>query len=60
MQIRRTVVSSWPIKHCDFQKLAGLSLAGEVVNNAGICGSKAAETFSTFQRQFCSAALVTN
>ena len=37
----------------DFQKLAGLWLAGEVVNHIGIYGSKAAECLSVFQRQSC-------
>ena len=36
------------------QKLAGLWLAGEVVNHVGTYGSKAAEGFSAFQRQSCS------
>ena len=35
----------------DFQKLAGLWLAGEVVNHVGIYGSKAAEGLSAFQRR---------
>ena len=36
------------------QKLAGLWLAGEVVNHVGIYGSKAAEGLSAFQRRSCS------
>ena len=36
-----------------FQKLAGLWLAGEVVNHIGIYGSKAAEGLSAFQRRSC-------
>ena len=36
-----------------FQKLAGLWLAGEVVNHVGIYGSKAAEGLSAFQRRSC-------
>ena len=40
------VVSSWTIKHFDFQKLVGLSLAYEVVNDVWIYGSKVAEGFS--------------
>ena len=35
------------------QKLAGLWLAGEVVNHVGIYGSKAAEGLSAFQRRSC-------
>ena len=35
------VVLRWDIKHFDFQKLAGLWLAGKVVNHVGIYGSKA-------------------
>ena len=35
------------------QKLAGLWLAGEVVNHVGIYGSKAAEGVSAFQRRSC-------
>ena len=35
------------------QKLAGLWLAGEVVNHVGMYGSKAAEGLSAFQRQSC-------
>ena len=35
------------------QKLAGLWLAGEMVNHVGIYGSKAAEGLSAFQRRFC-------
>ena len=37
----------------DFQKLAGLWLAGEVVNHVGIYGSKAAEGLWAFQRWSC-------
>ena len=33
--------------------LAGLWLAGEVVNHVGIYGSKAAEGLSAFQRRSC-------
>ena len=40
-------------KKKDFQKLAGLWLAGEVVNHIGIYRSKAAEGLSAFQRQSC-------
>ena len=36
------------------QKLAGLWLAGEMVNHVGIYGSKAAEGLSAFQRRSCS------
>ena len=35
------------------QKLAGLWLAGEVVNHVGIYGFKAAEGLSAFQRRSC-------
>ena len=35
------------------QKLAGLWLAGEVVNHVGLYGSKAAEGLSAFQRRSC-------
>ena len=35
------------------QKLAGLWLAGEVVNHVGMYGSKAAEGLSAFQRRSC-------
>ena len=34
-------------------KMAGLWLAGEVVNHVGIYGSKAAEGLSAFQRRSC-------
>ena len=37
----------------DFQKLAGLWLAGEMVNRIGIYGSKVAEGLSTFQHRSC-------
>ena len=37
----------------DFQKLAGLWLAGEMVNRIGIYGSKVAEGLSAFQRRSC-------
>ena len=40
-------------KKKDFQKLAGLWLADEVVNHVGIYGSKAAEGLSAFQRRSC-------
>ena len=40
-------------KKIDFQKLAGLWLADEVVNHVGIYGSKAAEGLSAFQRRSC-------
>ena len=41
------------LKKKDFQKLAGLWLAGEVVNHVGIYGYKAAEGLSVFQRRSC-------
>ena len=37
----------------DFQTLAGLWLAGEVVNHIGIYGFKAAEGLSAFQHRSC-------
>ena len=40
-------------KKKDFQKLAGLWLADEVVNHVGIYGSKAVEGLSAFQRRSC-------
>ena len=40
-------------KKRDFQKLAGLWLAGEMVNRIGIYGSKVAEGLSAFQRRSC-------
>ena len=43
--------NAWKKK--DFQKLAGIWLAGEVVNHVGIYGSKAAEGLSAFQRRSC-------
>ena len=39
------VVSNRAIKHFDFQKLARLWLAGEVVNHVGIYGPNVAEAF---------------
>ena len=42
------------LKKIDFQKLAGLWLAGEVVNHVRIYGSKVAEDLSAFQRRSCS------
>ena len=60
MQILPVVLSSGAIKHFDFQKLAGLWLADEVVNRVGIYGSKAADYFSAFQRRSCLASWWTN
>ena len=40
-------------KKKDFQKLAGLWLAGKMVNRIGIYGSKVAEGLSAFQRRSC-------
>ena len=37
----------------DFQKLAGLWLAGEMINRIGIYGSKVAAGLSAFQRRSC-------
>ena len=42
--------SQFQRKKKDFQKLAGLWLAGEMVDHIGIYGSKVAEGFSAFQR----------
>ena len=47
-----TTFHSFNVKK-DFQKLAGLWLAGEMVNRIGIYGSKVAEVLSAFQRQSC-------
>ena len=47
------VVSSWAIKHLDFQKLAALWLARLTNNHVRIYGSNAAEGFSAFQRRSC-------
>ena len=44
----RAVMSSWAIKHFDFQKLAG-----EVDNHIWIYGYKAIEGFSAFQPRSC-------
>ena len=46
------ISSTWEKKK-DFQKLAGLWLAGEMVNRIGIYGSKVAEGLSAFQRRSC-------
>ena len=40
-------------KEKDFQKLAGLWLAGEMVDHIGIYGSKVAEGLSAIQRRSC-------
>ena len=40
-------------KKKDFQKLAGLWLAGEIIDHIGIYGSKVAEGLSAFQRHSC-------
>ena len=47
------VVSSWAIKHFDFQKLAGVWLARLINDDVGIYGSCVAEGFSAFQRRSC-------
>ena len=44
------MVSSWSILYFDFHNIAGLWLAGEVVNHVG---SKADEGRSAFQRRSC-------
>ena len=46
------ISSTWEKKK-DFQKLAGLLLAGEMVNRIGIYGSKVAEGLSAFERRSC-------
>ena len=46
------MVSSWAIKHFDFQKLAGLWLARLINNHVRIYGSNVAEGFSAFQCRF--------
>ena len=46
-------------KKKDFQKLAGLWLAGEMVNRIGIYGSKVAEGLSAFQRRSCVSLVLT-
>ena len=43
-----TTFHSFNVKKKDFQKLAGLRLAGEMVNRIGIYGSKAAEGLLAF------------
>ena len=48
------ISSTWEKKR-DFQKLAGLWLAGEIVFRIGIYGSKVAEGLSAFQRRSCQA-----
>ena len=48
-----TTFHSFNVKKKDFQKLAGLWLAGEMVDHIGIYGSKVAEGFSAFQRRSC-------
>ena len=45
-------------KKKDFQKLAGLWLAGEMIDYIGIYGSKVAEGLLAFQRRSCSAFLL--
>ena len=44
------VVSSWAIKHFDFQKLEGLWLVRLINNHVRVYGSNVAEGFSAFQR----------
>ena len=44
---------SFNVNKKGFQKLAGLWLAGEMVNRIGIYGFKVAEGLSTFQRRSC-------
>ena len=48
------ISSTWEKKKRDFQKLAGLWLAGEIVTRIGIYGSKVAEGLLAFQRRFSS------
>ena len=47
------ISSTWEEKKRDFQKLAGLWLAGEMINRIGIYGSKVAEGLSASQRLSC-------
>ena len=49
-----TTFHSFNVKKKDFQKLAGMWLAGEMVDHIGIYGSKVAEGSSAFQRRSCS------
>ena len=49
--LKSILVSSTCEKKRDFQKLAGLWLAGETVNRIRIYGSKMAEGLSAFQRR---------
>ena len=44
---------SFNVNKKGFQKLAGLWLAGEMVNRIGIYGFKVAEGLSTYQRRSC-------
>ena len=45
------MVTSWAIKHFDFQKLAGLWLVRLINNHIRIYGTNVAEGFSAFQRR---------
>ena len=51
--LKLILISSIWEKKKDYQKLAGLWLAGEMVNRIGIYGSKVAEGLSAFQRRSC-------
>ena len=53
LDLRLHHFSQFPFNVKKNQKLAGLWLAGEVVNHVGIYGSKAAEGLSAFQRRPC-------
>ena len=47
------VVSSWGIKHFDFQKLAGLWLTRLINNHVRVYGSNVAEGSLAFPRPSC-------
>ena len=53
LDLRLHHFSQFPLNVKKKKKLAGLWLAGEVVNHVGIYGSKAAEGLSAFQRRSC-------
>ena len=48
-----TTFNSFNVKKKKIQKLAGLWLAGKIVDHIGIYGSKVAEGLSAFQRRSC-------
>ena len=53
LKYHRAVMLSWAFGHFDFQKLAGLWLAGKVVYHVEIYRSKVVEGFSAFQIWSC-------